>query len=204
MAQSSAKFLALLVGLVLALLFRPSPMASGRPAPAAFVAQAPSDTACPPLPPPNGTVVDVSTVAELQAAVDSLAVAMARLKADHGSLDATYGDTFRVGRDDVSWPLGGGGGNGLTTLRNVRYGSERGDQTRWGRGGQTSTQVIVLSKPIRSWTYVPIGQSDRPYSEHYRDQAEKLFGPRKLKPTWWLPKDLAKHTESRVVLSKAP
>ena len=129
---------------------------------------------------------------------------MAKLKADHGSLNAIYGDTFRVGREDVSWPLGGGGGRGLTTLRNVGFGPERNDHTRWGSSGQTSTQVIVLSKPIRSWTYVPIGQSDRPDSSHYRDQAERLFSLRQLKPTWWLPKDLAKHIESRTVLAKAP
>jgi len=141
---------------------------------------------------------------ELVAAADSLASAMAKLKEDHGLLNATYGDTFRVGRDDTSWPLGGGGGNGLTTLRNISYGQERNDHTRWGTGGQTSTQVIVLSKPIRSWTYVPIGQSDRPDSTHYHDQAEKLFSIRKLKPTWWLAEDLAKHIESSTVLTKAP
>lgn len=141
---------------------------------------------------------------ELAAAADSLALAMAKLKSDHGSLNATYGDTFRVGRDDVSWPLGGGGGQGLTTLRNISFGSQRDDHTRWGHGGQTSTQVIVLSKPIRSWTYVPIGQSDRSSSTHYRDQAEKLFSVRKLKPTWWLTEDLAEHIESRTVLSGAP
>ncbi len=141
---------------------------------------------------------------ELSAAADSLAFAMEKLKEDHGSLNAAYGDTFRVGRDDTSWPLGGGGGNGLTTLRNISYDRERSDHTRWGRAGQTSTQVIVLSKPILSWTYVPIGQSDRPDSTHYRDQAEKLFSARKLKPTWWLAKDLAEHIESRTVLAGAP
>ncbi|MHC4536144.1 MAG: penicillin acylase family protein [Planctomycetota bacterium] len=141
---------------------------------------------------------------ELGAAGDSFASAMAKLKDDHGSLNATYGDTFRVGRDNVSWPLGGGGGSGLTTLRNIGYGPERQDHTRWGSRGQTSTQIIVLSKPIRSWTYVPIGQSDRANSAHYRDQAKKLFSRRKLKPTWWLPKDLVKHIKSRTVLAKAP
>jgi acyl-homoserine-lactone acylase len=139
---------------------------------------------------------------ELQAAVDSFASALARLKADRGSLDATYGDMFRVGRDDVSWPLGGGGDFGTTTLRNIGYGRERNDHTRWGDRGQTSTQVVVLSKPVRSWTYVPIGQSDRPDSPHYRDQAEKAFSPRQLKPTWWQPQDLAGHVESRTVIGE--
>ena len=138
---------------------------------------------------------------ELEAAADSFAGAMAWLKADHGSLEAVYGDTFRVGRDELSWPLGGGGGNGLTTLRNVSYERTRDDHTRWGRSGQTSTQIVVLSKPVRSWTYVPIGQSDRPNSPHYRDQAEKLFSPRTLKPTSWLPEQLAEHIESRTLLA---
>lgn len=137
---------------------------------------------------------------ELQAVVDSFANAMTRLKADRGSLDATYGDMFRVGRDETSWPLGGGGDYGTTTLRNVGYGSERSDHTRWGDRGQTSTQVIVLSKPVRSWTYVPIGQSDRRTSPHYRDQAERLFSPCTMKPTWWLPEELAGHIESRTVV----
>jgi acyl-homoserine-lactone acylase len=141
---------------------------------------------------------------ELEAAAYSWAEAMIQLKEDHGSLTATYGDTFRVGRDNQSWPLGGGGGDGLTTLRNIGYGGERPDHTRWGSRGQTSTQIIVLTKPIQSWTCPPIGQSDRPDSGHYVDQAEKLFSPRKLKPTWWLPQDLAPHIVSRKVLEQAP
>jgi acyl-homoserine lactone acylase PvdQ len=141
---------------------------------------------------------------ELEAAAGSLAGAMARLKANHGTLDAVYGDVFRVGRDNRSWPMGGGGGNGLTTLRNVGYERPRADHTRWGRSGQTSTQICVMTKPVQSWMYLPVGESDRPESPHYTDQAEKCFGPRKLKPTWWLPKDLVGHIESRTVLDKAP
>ncbi len=143
--------------------------------------------------------IDLSSE-ELEAAAGSFAAAMVRLKAEHGSLDAVYGDTFRVGRDEASWPLGGGGDYGLTTLRNISYGSPRPDHTRWGRAGQTSTQIVVLSRPVRSWTYVPIGQSDHPDSPHYRDQAQKLFSPRTLKPTWWLPEELAGHIESRTVV----
>lgn len=140
---------------------------------------------------------------ELSAAADSFAAAMPRLKQDYGALDAVYGDKFRVGRDDVSWPVGGGGDYGLRTLRSMNYDNERPDHTRWGRGGQTSTQIVVLSKPVRSWMYLPIGESDRPSSTHYRDQAEKCFSPAKLKPTWWMPKDLARHIESRTILEKA-
>jgi acyl-homoserine lactone acylase PvdQ len=142
---------------------------------------------------------------EKQSAVKSFANAMAKLKADLGSLDKTYGDVFRVGRGDTSWPVGGGGdGNkGMTAFRNVGFGKELPDHTRWGRSGQTSTEVVVLTKPIQSWTYVPLGQSDRPESPHYADQAEKLFSPAQFKPTWWTPTELAQHIESRTVLENA-
>jgi len=143
---------------------------------------------------------------QLKALADAFAWAMARLKGDMGSLDAQYGDIFRVGRGDKSWPVGGGGPDTLSmrTLRNVEYGPERPDHTRWGIDGQTSTQIVVMSKPIRSWTAAPIGQSDRPDSPHYDDQAEKLFSERKLKPTWYTPEELAGHIESRTVLDRAP
>jgi acyl-homoserine lactone acylase PvdQ len=142
---------------------------------------------------------------EKQAAVKSFAGAMAKLKADLGSLDKTYGDVFRVGRDEKSWPLGGGGdGNkGMTAFRNIGFGKERPDHTRWGQSGQTSTELVVLTKPIQSWTYVPLGQSDRPESPHYTDQAEKAFSPAQLKSSWWTPQELAGHIESRTVLEGA-
>lgn len=126
---------------------------------------------------------------------------------DHwGTLDATYGDKFRVGREDMSWPVGGGGlrGLGLTCLRVVGFGGEQDDHTHWGRSGQTSTQIVQLSKPIRSFTQPPIGQSDRPESPHFRDQAEKLFSKRELKESWWLPEDLKGNIESRTVLDGGP
>jgi len=136
---------------------------------------------------------------KLRAALISFNTAMARL-AEFASLDAVYGDRYRVGRDDVSWPAAGGGGFGTTTLRNVGHGPQREDGARWGVRGQTATQVIVMSDPPQSWIYLPLGQSDRPDSPHFRDQAEHAFSPRRLKPSWWLPEELADHIESRTVL----
>jgi acyl-homoserine lactone acylase PvdQ len=87
----------------------------------------------------------------------------------------------------------GGGSHrleGMATLRAVGFGPERADGTRWGQGGQTSTEVVLLTDPIQSFTQPPIGQSDRPGSPHYRDQAEKLFSPGKLKSSWFWKEDL--------------
>ncbi len=133
----------------------------------------------------------------------SLARAMDRLVDEMKSIDAKYGDKFRVGRDDASWPVGGGGGFGARTLRSMGYEKEKDDFTQWGKNGQTSTQIVVMTKPVQSWWYLPIGESDKKDSPHYRDLAEKAYSPAKLQPTWWLPKDLAEHIESRTELPDA-
>ncbi len=135
-------------------------------------------------------------------AVDAAAVA---LRSGPGGFDATFGDVFRVGRedtdDDVSWPVGGGslGEAGMATLRSIGFGPPRPDGRRWGRRGQTSTQVVLLTEPIRSWTQPPLGQSDRPDSSHYRDQAEKLFAAAAMKPSWFAPEELLANGGENVV-----
>ncbi|MGA9116962.1 MAG: hypothetical protein WB626_09330, partial [Bacteroidota bacterium] len=55
-------------------------------------------------------------------------------------------------------------------------------------------------QPVGSWTCAPLGQSNRPDSPHHSDQAEKLFSRRKMKPSWWTPRELARHIESRSVI----
>jgi acyl-homoserine-lactone acylase len=137
---------------------------------------------------------------ELRSLTEAFAEAMRNLHRDFGRPDVSYGEVFRVGRGSRSWPVEGGGAYGTSTLRSISFGPPREDRTFWGQAGQTSTQVILLSSPIRSWTAAPIGQSDRPDSPHYTDQAERLFSPRLLKPTWWVPRELKDNIQSRTEL----
>ncbi len=134
----------------------------------------------------------------------SWSTAMANLKNDLGTIDAPWGRVYRVGRDDKSWPVEGGGGDvvGLTTLRSMGYLPPNDKGERWGHQGQTATQVVVMSRPIKSYLYLPVGQSDRKSSPHYNDQAATVFSERRLKPSWWLPEDLQHHIESRTELSR--
>jgi hypothetical protein len=148
--------------------------------------------------PPRPLALDASVDEVLLGALERAAK---RLLLNRGSFAATYGDRFRVGRGERSWPVEGGGGPGTTTLRNLGWTDERPDRTRWGKNGQTSTQIVVLSQPPKSWIYIPLGESDRPDSPHFSDLAEKAFSPRQLQPSWWLPEDLAGHIESRTVLT---
>lgn len=137
---------------------------------------------------------------------DTFDAGLNRMASELGSTDEPWGRVFRVGRDGRSWPVGGGGNDahGLTTLRTMGYDEPNERFERWGRSGQTSTQLVELSTPIRSWIYLPVGQSDRPDSPHYADQAASVFSERRLKPSWWRPEDLAGHIASRTVLDGAP
>jgi len=124
------------------------------------------------------------------------------MRSQPGDTAQPWGRVFKAGRDGIGWPVGGGGGDhlGLTTLRSMGYGEPNENHERHGERGQTSTQIVVLSDPIQSWLYLPTGQSDRPDSPHYADQAETVFADRSLKPSWWLPEDLAGNIESRTEL----
>ena len=134
--------------------------------------------------------------ADLPLLIDALEIAARSMNEKRSGPGAVFGEAFRVGRldadDDVSWPVGGGSLSleGMATLRAIGFESERDDGTRWGSRGQTSTELVLLTDPIRSYTQPPIGQSDRPDSPHYRDQAEKLFSPARLKPAWFAREEL--------------
>ena len=142
------------------------------------------------------------TEKELNFLAEALARAMKKMRERHGRLDIKYGDVFRVGRDGKSWPVGGGSlrEEGMATVRAIGFGEPRSDHTRWGTRGQTSTQVVVLTDPVRSWTQPPVGQSDRADSPFFRDQAERLFSPRKMKPSWFQKSEMLKHVHSRTEL----
>lgn len=143
------------------------------------------------------------TDGQRQVLAETFVAGLERMRSELGSTEEPWGRVFRVGRDQASWPVGGGGGDqyGLTTLRTMGYLEPNERHERWGNRGQTSTQIVELSQPIESWVYLPVGQSDRPGSPHYTDQAEKLFSERRLKPSWWQPEDLAGNIESRTVLN---
>jgi acyl-homoserine lactone acylase PvdQ len=131
--------------------------------------------------------------------LEALETAAKKLKEDHGKLEVAYGAVYRVGRrgGEKTYPVGGGQPvYGMATPRAIGF-DKAPDGSFVGKSGQTSTQVIQLTKPPKSWTVLPLGQSDHPESGHWDDQAEKLFGPGKLKPTYFLDKDgLDAHTES--------
>ncbi len=135
---------------------------------------------------------------------EAIAKGSARLDKDFPK-DATYGTLFRAGRQGSTrtFPVSGGTIReaGMATPRAISF-NKRGD-VMVGVGGQTSTQIVILTKPPQSFMVIPLGESDDPKSPHYDDQAEKLFSNSKAKPTYFMRRaELEKHVTSRKELMR--
>jgi acyl-homoserine lactone acylase PvdQ len=135
----------------------------------------------------------------------ALAKAEARLKSEFPP-DAVFGALFRVGRQGAArtWPVSGGSLTeaGMATPRAISF--EKSGQEMVGHGGQTSTQIVILTKPPQSYMVIPLGESDHPDSPHFDDQAEKLFSQSRVKSTYFLNRtELEKHVTKREELEFA-
>ena len=60
--------------------------------------------------------------------------------------------------------------------------------------------MVLKEHNVASYSLTPLGQSNDPESPHYADQAEKLFSPGRLKPTWYRKSDLLQNLESKQIL----
>jgi len=136
--------------------------------------------------------------------LEALARGAEKMRADYGRFDVPYGEVYRVGRRGAKrdWPVAGGSVDSIATPRAIGFDRVDGTKKYVGRGGQTSTQIVLLTNPPQSWTVLPLGNSDHPESKHFDDQAEKLFSQGKMKPTYFLNRDeLMKHVESTTRLT---
>ena len=120
--------------------------------------------------------------------------------------EAVFGTLFRVGRTGGrhTWPVGGGtlADAAMATPRAISF--DKIGKEMVGRGGQTSTQIIILTKPPQSYMVIPLGESDHPDSPHFDDQAEKLFSKSRVKSTYFLNRaELEKHVTARKELEFA-
>ncbi len=87
----------------------------------------------------------------------------ARLNGDFGP-DAVFGTLFRVGRVGAgrTWPVGGGTLNeaGMATPRAITF--ARVGKEMVGHQGQSSTQIVILTKPPQSYMVLPAGRERPP------------------------------------------
>jgi acyl-homoserine-lactone acylase len=162
------------------------------------------------LDPALGRQVDVPSDASGEQLLAAVQKASEWLKSNFGLLRVPYGKYFRVGRKDGdrTFPVGGGSLNGgannvgMATPRAISFGPVGKEMV--GAGGQTSTQIVVLSNPPKSYSIIPLGESDHKESGHWDDQAEKLFSKSKAAPTYFMDRnELMKHVTAKKVLKRA-
>jgi len=130
-------------------------------------------------------------------AVKALRAAADELQQRFGSPLVPWGELLRLRRGDLDLPLDGDVGffGGLECLRAT--GTARRDEA--GRfvfdGGQVMTTVVEMTDPVVAWSIVPFGQSRRPESPHYADQAP-LYSAGQMRPAWHAWSQLRDHVGS--------
>src|SRR5262245_11987290 len=126
------------------------------------------------------------------------------LKSTFGKVEVPYGQYFRIGREGgKTYPVGGGTLReaGMATPRAIGFRKVGNEMV--GNSGQTSTQVVIMTKPPQSFTVLPLGESDDKDGGHWDDQAEKLFSKNKMKPSYFLDrKELMRHVIRTKVLRR--
>jgi len=142
--------------------------------------------------------------------MDRLAETLADLKNKYGSAEVKWGDIHRIGRGGKYFPCDAGDFGGGKDKRNLTETvfdvamreEEKGSGRYVAYNGSGSLMISFLHKDgIESYSLVAWGQSGDPNSPHYVDQSEKLYSPRKMKPTWFKKEELFKNVESEKTLN---
>jgi penicillin amidase len=135
------------------------------------------------------------------------------LNKEYGRWNVPWGEVHVVGRSGRYFPCGGADystgdkeANFTETLFDVRSNQDPQDPTRYVANSGSMSVILMFFKEgrVESFTCTPWGQSGHADSPHHVDQAEKLYGPRVMKPTWWDPAELADHVESTRTFTDLP
>jgi acyl-homoserine-lactone acylase len=132
---------------------------------------------------------------------DSLAAlrtAVQRLSELYGKIEVPWGEIKRLRRGEQEWPLSGDGLGklGMDTLR-ATAGDSLNDKNRLiASGGQCVTSIVLLTDPPTIHAIVAYGQSNKPNSTHYADQAP-LYSDEQLRSVPWTMGQLKPYIESQ-------
>jgi len=131
----------------------------------------------------------------------ALQQAKAELIRHFGDFKVQWGRTVRLVRGEKTWPVSGGSfGDAVSTLRAVWGTLSPTDGITYIDGGQSCCMLVILKKPIESYSILPYGQHDDPHSKYFDDQAEKLFSPGQFKSTYFNKEELMNNLESKLEL----
>jgi len=157
--------------------------------------------------------------------LDGVAQVTEKMLAEHGTTEYRLGDVFRVGRGGQSFPIGG-----ISIMSNDPYrqcgwhpfacvmtlrafsdvifdGKELPGPDEHGhrfvRMGSRMLLLTAFTDPLQSFSLHVFGQSQRPGSPHFVDQA-RMSSERRLKPVYFEKAELLPHVVSTVTLDVEP
>lgn len=144
---------------------------------------------------PNTPEVRRESLAALQVAVQGL-------RKRYGKIDLPWGEIKRLRRGTQEWPLSGDalGKLGMDTLRATAGDTLNHENKFIARGGQCVTSLVLLTNPPRIQSVVAYGQSNKPDSKHYADQAP-LYSDEQMRITPWTREELKAHLESQTTFN---
>jgi acyl-homoserine lactone acylase PvdQ len=163
--------------------------------------------ACNELPPPVGrdsfTVPNTPEVR--RDALQALQSAARRLHETYGRVAVPWGEIKRMRRGGREWALSGDGLGrlGMDTLRATAADKLDHQNKMIPTGGQCVTTVVMLTNPPTIRAVVTNGQSNKPGSKHFADQAP-LYSDERFREVPWTLEQLRPVVESETTYRYNP
>jgi acyl-homoserine-lactone acylase len=133
-------------------------------------------------------------LADPERAVNAFQSAVGDVVREHGRVDVAWGTVHRVRRGSVDAPVSGCAGD-LGCFRVLNF-DEDPDGTRTVDGGDGWVLAVEFTDPPRAYSILGYGQSPRPDSPHFDDQAE-MFARGEMKPVAFAPDEVERQAIRR-------
>ena len=134
-------------------------------------------------------------------AAEAFAWAVDETKRRYGAFDVAWGEVHRVRRGSVDVPVGGCSSD-LGCFRVLTY-RDAPDGKREANGSDGWILAVEFGEEPRAYSILAYGESPRPDSPFFADQAE-MFARGELKPVFWTEADIESHTIRRYRPGEAP
>jgi acyl-homoserine-lactone acylase len=143
---------------------------------------------------PQHPLDSANGLADLPAALQSLAAAAEECKRLYGSLDVPWGDVYRYVRGKKELPGNGDDGK-MGVFRTVQYTRKEGNKY-YVTHGETFVCAIEFGAPQRAQCLLGYGNASQTGSVHIDDQLQFMV-EKKLLPVWRERKDIEAHLERK-------
>lgn len=133
-------------------------------------------------------------LADPERGVEAFQSAVGNVVRDYGAVNVPWGTVHRVRRGAVDAPVSGCAGD-LGCFRVLNF-DEEPDRTRTVNGGDGWVLAVEFTDPPRAYSVLGYGQSSKPDSPHFDDQAG-MFARGEMKPVAFTPDEVERQAIRR-------